>query len=177
MPGPLSSDLRWRVLLLFLTLTGSDIDRFSIAGARYNVHPNTVSNWVDLYKRTGDVEPGPYAGRLRLLNDDEMSVLVRILESEPSLYLDELRDKFYLLTGCYVDVSTICRWLIKNDYTRKRIERIARAQDDYLRALYIADIINFTIDQLIFVDESGCDRRHCERSHGYASWAQADHET
>eukprot|EP00732_Lithocolla_globosa_P005748 Lithocolla_globosa_v1_NODE_6178_length_1124_cov_39.783910.p1 type:complete len:212 gc:universal NODE_6178_length_1124_cov_39.783910:334-969(+) len=51
--------------------------------------------------------------------------------------------------------------------TRKVVERIVRAQDQYLRSVYLGQVTCYSRNQLVFVDETGCDRRTAQRTHGY----------
>ena len=65
-------------------------------------------------------------------------------------------------------LSTISRTLQKRGLTRKKLTTRAREQDEQLRGEYLARIQQYHPRQLVFVDESSCDRRVSQRVYGWA---------
>lgn len=66
-----------------------------------------------------------------------------------------LYDEFRVL----VSPSTISRALATADWTKKVIRQVAQQRNKDLRDFYIYNLTAFQSYHLVFVDESGCDKR------------------
>lgn len=74
--------------------------------------------------------------------------------------------------------SSLCQQPVRNHqlprfspkfgFTRKKIQRIALQRSEILRCEYMAEITAFDTSMLLFVDETGCDKRNALRKFGYA---------
>ena len=64
--------------------------------------------------------------------------------------------------------STICRFLKRNNFSRKRLSNIARQRSTQQRAEFQAECELYSPEMLIFVDKTGCDRRDAMRKFGYS---------
>ena len=108
------------------------------------------------------------SGRCRSLTPDMRRALLGYLEVWPDRYLDELAvylaDDFDVL----VSTSTISRELRRARFSKKLNRRIARQRDAELRNLYLYNISSMTARQLVYIDESGCDKRDGFRRSGWA---------
>lgn len=72
-------------------------------------------------------------------------------------------------TGKLVSVPTLWRSLRFCGITRKKIQKAAKERNDMLRRFYLYNIgMNYTSEQLIFVDESAKDERTLTRLYGYS---------
>lgn len=72
-------------------------------------------------------------------------------------------------TGKLVSVPTLWRSLRFCGITRKKIQKAAKERNDMLRGFYLYNIgMNYTSEQLIFVDESAKDERTLTRLYGYS---------
>ena len=80
-------------------------------------------------------------------------------------YIQQELESIY---GVYVSVSTICRAIKLMGFTRKTIHHIAVQQSELLRAEFMAQISVYNPEMIIWVDESGCDRRNSARKYGYS---------
>ena len=100
-----------------------------------------------------------------LLNywETEQLVLLRIIFENTGIYLHEIQAKLLEVFGITVSVATICRTLKFMDCTHQVIQHIAVQRSDDLRAKFMAEVAVYDPSMLIWVDESGCDRRHCLR--------------
>ena len=67
-----------------------------------------------------------------------------------------------------VSLSTICRFLRDGGFTRKKLQKVALQQDKFLREQYILDVSVYSKDMLVFVDETGADKRNTLRKYGYS---------
>ena len=98
---------------------------------------------------------------MKLSAFDEFAIMVNILE-RPDMYLHELQSDIKQTAG--TDVSTICRFLKRNNFSRKKLSNIALQRNAELRAQFLSDISVYSPDMLLFVDETGCDRRDAMRN-------------
>ena len=64
--------------------------------------------------------------------------------------------------------STICTFLKKANFTRQRLKLYAIQRDEFLRAQFITDVSLYSKDMLVFLDETGTDRRDTIRKKGYS---------
>ena len=84
--------------------------------------------------------------------------------------MHELQQTLVLETGTYVDISTIWRFLQVSNFTRQKMVMVAKQRSDLIRAEYLLDMQVYRghPEMLVFVDETGADRRNCLRRFGYS---------
>jgi hypothetical protein len=91
----------------------------------------------------------------------------RLLE-KPDLYQDEmvvfLWDEFRILVTTY----SISRALASVGWSKKAARQIAKEQNAELRDYYLHTISSFQSYHLVYVDESGCDKRAGFRRTGWS---------
>lgn len=158
MPQPYPVELRWRIVWLSLT---SNYSAAEIAKL-FSVSERTVWRYNSLFQNTGDVlisvrRNGP---RCLLGGDFEQIVLLRFILENPGIYLHELQDKLFDKFGVPVSVPTICRTLRSMGCTRQSMHKVALQRSDIARARFMAQVSVYDPAMLVFLDESGCDRRH-----------------
>jgi hypothetical protein len=90
------------------------------------------------------------------------------LIEKPDLYHDEMA--LFLLDEFDIEVSTqsIGRILRSKRWTKKKIRRIAKGRNADLRDFYHHNMEGYRSDQLVFVDESGCDKQIGFRRTGWS---------
>ena len=160
MPRAFSTDLRWRAVWLYLA-HNQDVVEIS---QYLSVSPSSVYRFIYLFHRTGDVKPRSFRhAPPKLLGDMEQLVLLRLVLNNPGIYLSEIQASLISRFGVTVDVSTICRTLKFMGCTRQVIQRVALQRSDERRAKFMAEVSVFDPSMLIWIDESGCDRRNCMR--------------
>lgn len=90
------------------------------------------------------------------------------LLKKPDIYLDEmaefLLDDFDLLVSTY----TISRALRSQGWTKKVARQIARERNADLRDYYLYQLSDFRSYHLVYIDESGCDKRAGFRRTGWS---------
>lgn len=112
----------------------------------------------------------PYArlGRRARLTAPMVDALCEHLEEKPDLYLEEMVvfvcDEF----GVLVAPSTISRALTSRRWSRKATRRVAQGRNADLRDSYLYDLTSFSSFHLVYIDESGCDRRIGFRRSGWS---------
>lgn len=83
--------------------------------------------------------------------------------------MHEIQSKLLQTTGTDASIATICNTLKRLGFTRKKLKHIAIQRCDILRAEYQAEVSSlFDNNMLVFVDESGCDRKNSNRKFGYS---------
>ena len=165
MPKPYSNDLRWRSVWLSTVhnLTSREIANQLCLSQR------SVYRYLRLFEQTGDVKPMSYRhGPKKLLGDLEQLFLLRVILNKPGIYLCEMQQKILDKFGAVVNFSTICRTLKYMGCTRQVIQRISLQRSDEARAKFIAEVSAYDPSMLVWIDESGCDRRNSIRRHGYS---------
>ena len=164
MPLPYSTDLRHRIVWLSVVHNASP----TAISRLLHVYSITVTRYVELFNRTGDVLPRAHCnGPRRLLSQHEQLVLLRLTLESPGIYLYEVQ-RDLLDHGIDVGTSTICRTLRYMGCSRQRIQRIALQRSDECRARFMADISMYDPSMLVWIDETGCDRRNSLRRYGYS---------
>ena len=86
----------------------------------------------------------------------------------PRIYLAELQAKLLERFGVPVSVPTICRTLRFMGCTRQSMHQVAIQRSDMLRAKFMGEISIYDPSMLVWLDETGCDRRHSIRKYAYS---------
>jgi hypothetical protein len=82
----------------------------------------------------------------------------RLIE-KPGLYRDEMAVFLYDEFDVLISVSSISRALASIEWSKKLTQRIASERNADLRDFYLHKLSAFHSYQLVYIDESGCDRR------------------
>ena len=164
--APYSPDIGWRVVWQRIGLGLS----FRHIAARLQISLGTAHKFYARFEETGDVAPKKPGSRPdpRKLNEFHKTYIICLLVENPSLYLNELCQKVYDSTGVPVSGSTVCSLLKRNGITRKKIVFIARQRCLEHRARYMANILIYPVDWLVFLDETGCDNKDGIHKQGYS---------
>ena len=101
------------------------------------------------------------------MSEFEQEFLLQSLIASPGIYLCEICEQLEDATGKVVHPSTICRTIQHFSMTRQKLRTIAIQWSECKRAEFMADISLFDPDMLVWLDETGSDRRNSIRSHGY----------
>ncbi|CAB4475156.1 unnamed protein product [Rhizophagus irregularis] len=98
-----------------------------------------------------------------------LEALKALVADKVDWYLDELVSEMDVLTGKKVSVPTLWRSLRFCGITRKKLHKNAKERNEILRGAFIANMeINYTPDQLVFLDESAKDEQSLSRGYGYS---------
>ena len=112
--------------------------------------------------------PQNHIGRRRSITPPILEALCDNLLEKPGLYLDEMAvflwDEFQILAT----TSSIRRALMSKGWTRKSTQQNAKEQNAELRELYLHNLSAFESYHLVYVDESGCDKRIGFRRTGWS---------
>ena len=161
-----SEDLRWRIVWQ------SELLEYSQQRIAQNlgVDQSTVSRTIQLFHSTGSVSKRPYPKEraFRKLTSPCQLLIFHLVVQRPRIYLHEIQSELSSLLLIDVDISTISRFLCEAGFSRQKLKQVALQQDAFLRLQYISNMSVYTADMLVFVDETGCDRRNCLCKYGYS---------
>ncbi len=164
MPKAYSEDLRWRAVWLHVVRRKS----FAEIG-QLLMCEKSVQRYIALFNTTGSVAPKEHKnGPDKVLTEAEQLTLMQSVIHNPTMFLHEMQQLLYATTGRWVHVSTICRTLRHLGVTRQKVQVIALQRSEDLRVKFMAEISAFEPEMLIWIDETGTDRRNAIRSYGYS---------
>lgn len=165
MPNPYSEDLRWRAVWLAV-IRGMNCTE--IASTLFMCE-KSVHRYISLFQTTGSVAPKEHAsGPDRMLTDFEQCTVLQTLVHRPTSYIYEVQRDLFKVTGVWVSASTICRTVKQQGFTYKKVELIALQRSEEKRIQFMSEISQYRPDMLIWIDETGSDRRKSVRMHGYS---------
>lgn len=140
---------------------------FKDIAKRLNITTSTVYHQFEC---TGDVQPVSHESRpeMRALDEHSELTIIGMILNDPTLYLDELCQRVLDVTGMSVSPPTVCRLMRRYGITRKRIRQVALQRCDALRGAFMAQCTVFSRNQLVWVHETGSDKRDHIRKYGYS---------
>ena len=129
----------------------------------------TITNIRRNLRLFGSVHAPPTRiGRKRTVTPPMIEALCDHLFEKPGLYLDEMAiflwDEFQTL----VTTSSIRRALVAKGWSKKTARKQARERNANLREFYLHNLSDFQSYHLVYVDESGCDKRVGFRRTGWS---------
>ena len=117
MPSPVSVDLRWRVVSEYEVGEES----FKDIGLRFKVGEASVNRWVQLFRRTGSVEPKAHGGGLEShIPDHRLDEFKAIVHDHSDATLPELASLCEKRFGVSVSPACVSRACKRADITRKK---------------------------------------------------------
>lgn len=72
------------------------------------------------------------------------------------------------VVGTNVSIPTICRLIKKHGITRKQIRTVPVQRVTDVRAHFMSEVLTMSKEMSVWLDETGCDRRHFHRKFGYS---------
>ena len=88
---------------------------------------------------------------------------MEFLSEKPAAYLTETCDYLREKTGTEVTESCICRFLQRNNITRKTLSSVALQREDALFQQHLEDCAIYQPEMLVFI---GIDKRSAKRKFG-----------
>lgn len=118
MPRPHPPELRQRVVDAYLKEGGT----YAEVAARFNVGEASVSRWLALVRRTGDVAAKPMGGarRHRKLTPEAIAHIVSLIRDEPNWTTTELAEEVEDVFEICVSRHAVGRVLRREGMTFKR---------------------------------------------------------
>jgi transposase len=152
-----------RDMLLDGSLT--QVEMANVAGCSDRTIRNIATN-LRLFGRTK--APANGAGRRRSVTPPMLAALCDRLIEKPGLYRDEMAVFLYDEFDVLISVSSISRALASIEWSKKLTQRIASERNADLRDFYLHKLSAFHSYQLVYIDESGCDKRIGFRRTGWS---------
>lgn len=159
-----SSDLRWRMVWQNVVVGHT----YATVARSLNVDVSTVWRTVKRFHQTGEVTKTRVPQQHRKLTKPVELVILHLVLSTPGIYLREIQKEIFEILGADVSSAVICRFLHQTRFTRQRLKHAALQRDKQLRSQFVSDVSIYSREMLIFLDESGSDRRDCLRKYGYS---------
>ena len=161
-----SDDLRWRMVWQKQVLGYT----YATVGVNLNVDKATVWRIVKLFNETGQVSKRPYPQEqaYRKLTKPLELIILHLVLDRPGIYLREIQQELLETTGADLSLTCICQFLARVNFTRQKMRYAALQRDKQLRSQFVSDVSMYNSDMIIFLDESGCDRRDYMRKYGYS---------
>lgn len=161
-----SEDLRWRMIWQRDAL-GYSTDQVA---KNLCVDKSTVYRILNLFYTTGTVSKRSYPKEraFRKLTSPAQLLILQLCLSRPGIYLREIRDELFSVLEVDVNESAICKFLHNSGFTYQRLKVTALQQDCSLRQQFISDVTVYSPEMLVFIDETGTDRRNLIRKYGYS---------
>ena len=160
-----SNDLRWRMVWQREVLGY----KYQTVATNLNVDLSTVWRVVRQFQNFGCVDKKHYSQSVsqKLTPPLELHLLHCVLMN-PGIYLREIQQDLYQTTGTEISPSAICRFFQRVGFSRQKLKLVAKQRDDFLRAQFSCDVAMYKPEMLIFLDETGSDKRNSLRKYGYS---------
>ena len=160
------NDLRWRIIW---QTEGLQYSTQQVA-KNLNIDKSTVSRVRNRFVTTGTVLKNIYPKEqaIRILTTPVQLLILTLVMQRPGIYLREIQSKLEDMLLLHIGVSTICRFLHENGWTRQKLTLVAIQRDMLARQKYMADISLLHPDMFIFLDETGADNKDIIRHYGYS---------
>ena len=138
----------------------------------FGYHKKTIERLIERYNNngTGEYYTEPSGGRKPRWNSTHAHHVVSMVNRNATIYLFELRDRLYALTGDIFSITTIWRYLHKYNFTNKIITRRFKEANPLLEIGFWFALSgnNVNINQLIWYDESYICRLSGNRTRGWS---------
>ncbi|KAG1813516.1 uncharacterized protein BJ212DRAFT_1275069, partial [Suillus subaureus] len=85
------------------------------------------------------------------------------LDSNPSLFLDEIQEQLLEAQNVEVSIATLSRSLRRLAVTHKRTSKAATERNELLRATWLAEYRHLPKEYFVRIDKSGVDNRTNQR--------------
>jgi len=164
----ISSDLKRVAVRL------SRIFPISIVAILTDISEDTVRRSIasadDADSRTSDSSDVPRVtrGRPRIFNEDDEKFIRGLVEQRTDGYLDELQAEIARVLNKDVSIPTLWRTLDRLNISNKRLTRPAEESRPDQRMEFLEVVAEYSADQLVFTDESYCDKRNTSRLTGWS---------
>ncbi|EAU30139.1 conserved hypothetical protein [Aspergillus terreus NIH2624] len=107
-------------------------------------------------------------GRPHTITPPMLDALCEHLLEKPTLYQDEMAVFLWDEFGKHVSIQSISRALASISWSKKTARQIAKERNADLRDHYLYQLLSYKSYQLVYVDESGCDKRTGFRRTGWS---------
>ena len=93
--------------------------------------------------------------------------ILYLVLTRPGIYLREIVSEVSTVLGLDITESAVCKFLKRIGFTHK-VATYALQRDDTLGQQFVSDVSLHNCETLLFVDETGTDRKDAIRKYGYS---------
>ena len=158
-----SDDLRWRIVWQREAL------QFTISQIAVNlcVSESTVRR---RFETSGEVAKSEYPSEAcsRKITEPVQFYIMNLVLEKPGIYLSEITSELETVLGVDVSESAVCKFLKKAGFSRQALCTYALQRDEDMRKRFVRDVSLYPRETILFIDETGSDRRDSLRKHGYS---------
>ena len=131
---------------------------------------STISCTIQLFRTSDSVskKQHPKEKAFRKLTTLAQLLILYLVVQNPGIYLHEIQEEMLNTLMIEVDVGTICRFLHQSGFTCQKLCFVATQTNEFFRQKFIQDVSVYDPDMLIFLDETGADRKNTLRKHTYS---------
>ena len=172
----------WRMaaidLVLHLDFTPQEAaTHLSIPGQPLRFVAKSIKNWIRRWEEWGHAEEFGRGGQRSQFTMAQEARIVSWIDGRDGedrdhrdLYLDELQQFILQALGIVMSESGTWYLLRRLGYFRKKLHMIASGRSEIDRAEFIQMLMaeGYSLDQLVFMDETGTNTRDWKRQWGYA---------
>lgn len=152
-----------RDMILSKSLSNAQMARFVGCSIR------TISHIRSNLRCFGTTKAPPNAvGRPRSVTQPMLEALLAQLIEKPFMYQDEMVTFLWNEFEVLVTTWSIGRALEAAGWSKKTIRQVAKQRNDQLRDYYLHNLSDFQSYHLVYIDESGCDKRAGFRRTGWS---------
>ena len=163
MPKSYSEDLHWRAVWLHLVRGLSYTD---VAHTLFMCE-KSIQRYLALLQATGNVDSQVHKGGPdKCLTEFELFTILQSLIIKPTSFLCEIQHQLLCSSGKWVHASTICHTIKEQGLTHEKVHTLALQQRRQFQ--YMAEVSMFHPDMLIWIDETGSERRNSMQKYGYS---------
>ena len=87
----------------------------------------------------------------------ELSIL-HIVLSHSGIYLHEIQSELLEMVGVSISLASLCRFLSRVELSHQKMKYVALQRDEQLCSRFVMDVSIYSLDMLIYLDESGVDK-------------------
>lgn len=150
---------------MLLSKSLKSVEMAAAAGCSDRTIRNIRSNMQSFGSTTAPFNGG---GRRRRITPVMLDALREKLLEKPGMYQDEMIVFLYDEFDILVNTSAVSRALASIGWTKKATRQIAIERNAELRDYYLYNLSDFKSYHLVYVDESGCDKRIGFRRTGWS---------
>ena len=105
---------------------------------------------------------------LKKLTKPVQLTILHIVLDHPGRYLWEIQSELRASLGVEISLSSLCKFLQESNFSRQKMQLVAVQRDEELRSKFVSDVSIYETHMLVFIDETGADRRDTLRKYGYS---------
>ena len=81
-----------------------------------------------------------------MLTTPAQLLILNVVVTKPGIYLQEIQEELLNVLQSGVDVSTICRFVHSNGFTRQKMCLVAIQRDEFIRQRYFIDVSLYKLE-------------------------------